>query len=264
MFRKVSRIEVWGEDDKEEKSMFSDYEMMGNQKYLRIIASDNEHRNQSDSDMISNKEMQGFLRLNFTSSNGVDVYKYDVTDYDRLDECLRDFYSIEEMAEVIIKMIKAVQKLEGSGLSKDRIIMSKYSVYVRKADMDVRFIYLPVENIFGDADYLFRMMMIDILENNPFSDARLDKLICYLKQSRVVDYSVIVKMLEAVMNTGSEYVDISVITSDETVVEIVQKKERRFRLFKVGRKVKSQRRTRSDKKITGTRIGDMGFIKIPA
>ena len=156
--------------------MYGDYEKIGKQTYLRLVAGEGEVRDDFACRMISEVEIPGLIRLYYVPSGGCDIYKYNITNYTRLDDFMEGYVSNEEMIMIMRSVINTVRNVGGYALSADNIIMSKYSIYLNKNTMDVRMIYVPVRSNVSDAFAGLKNMFIDMVDNVPFKEERFASL----------------------------------------------------------------------------------------
>ena len=153
--------------------MYGDYEKMGKQTYLRLVAGEGEIRDEFACSMVSEAEISGLIRLYYAPSNGCDVYKYNITNYIRLVDFTKNYVSYEELIRIIRSIINTIREMGNYALSPNSIIVSKYSIYLNKNTMDVRMIFVPVKTNVSDTFEDLKNMLIDLIDNAPFREERL-------------------------------------------------------------------------------------------
>ena len=210
--------------------MYGDYEKIGKQTYLRLVAGEGEVRDDFACRMISEVEIPGLIRLYYAPADGHDIYKYNITQYTRLDEFSENYVSSEEMIEILKKVISTVRDTANYALNPDAIIMSKYSIYLNKNTMDVRMIYVPTSTGCGDVFSGIKEMVMDLISAAVYKDEKLTGL--YNKMSegeirnldeleREIDGLQVIRMTDATM-------DVSSLNPDDDSIKTVPEKNKKF------------------------------------
>ena len=241
--------------------MYGDYEKIGKQTYLRLVAGEEDIRDDFTCSMISEVEVPGLIRLYYAPSEGCDVYKYNVTKYTRLDEFTENYVSFEEMIQIMRSVISTVRETMNYALSPDNIIMSKYSVYLNKNTMEVRMIYVPVKGGCGDAFAGLKNMIIDLIDNAPFREERLAGLSERLHMDIIRNVDELDQEINDLDKSGDVMCAEMPVNTDETKIEKNQEKGKNRWFAKKEKKIKQPKLPKQEKQIKKT--SDMVGINVP-
>ena len=210
--------------------MYGDYEKIGKQTYLRLVAGEGEVRDDFACRMISEVEIPGLIRLYYAPADGHDIYKYNITQYTRLDEFSENYVSSEEMIEILKKVISTVRDTANYALNPDAIIMSKYSIYLNKNTMDVRMIYVPTSTGCGDVFSGMKEMVMDLVSTAVYKDEKLTRLYNKMKESEIRNMDELEREIEGmivnyIVNTVTEAAPL--VKTDITIKEIINSKNKK-------------------------------------
>lgn len=160
-----------------------EYEDKNNHKYLCVTADNNEIRDDFACNMVSENDIPGILRVHFSTINGIDVYKYDVSGLIPLDVYLVRFPEYEKLVNIMSRIIKIMENLPHYVITPNGLLLSKYLVFVNESNSNIKMVYVPVKNLNPDMNGSVRTFYTSIVGNCGIANSGIKEISDYLKNS---------------------------------------------------------------------------------
>lgn len=167
-----------------------DFENMGKEKYLRIIADAGEERNAFACNMISEAGISGLVSLYHVPDTAGDIYKYNISGLVRLDDYLSDFHGINEMVSIMNQIVAISNGVRSYALSSGTLIYSVSSIYLNISvtrEISVGMIAVPLKGIERDGSENLRNLLIQLLDYMSDTGLRVRNVKDYIMECDMKD-----------------------------------------------------------------------------